>query len=70
MLCFTYAARNIRLTTLGMIQFLGPTLQWIIGWRWYGEPMNPQRLLSFGLIWLAVVLYLMSEKFTLQKRTK
>jgi chloramphenicol-sensitive protein RarD len=70
MLCFTYAARNIRLTTLGMIQFLGPTLQWIIGWRWYGEPMNPQRLLSFGLIWLAVALYLMSEKFTLQKRTK
>jgi chloramphenicol-sensitive protein RarD len=70
MLCFTYAARNIRLTTLGMIQFLGPTLQWIIGWRWYGETMDPQRLLSFGLIWLAVALYLMSEKFTLQKRTK
>jgi chloramphenicol-sensitive protein RarD len=62
MLCFTYAARNIRLTTLGMIQFLGPTLQWIIGWRWYGEPMNPQRLLSFGLIWLAVALYLISSR--------
>jgi len=62
MLCFTYAARNIRLTTLGMIQFLGPTLQWIIGWRWYSEPMNPQRLLSFGLIWLAVALYLISSR--------
>lgn len=70
MLCFTYAARSIRLTTLGMLQFLGPTLQWIIGWRWYGETMDPQRMLSFGLIWLAVVLYLSGGNFTLQKRTE
>lgn len=62
MLCFTYAARNIRLTTLGMLQFLGPTLQWIIGWRWYGEAMHPHRVLSFGLIWLAVALYLINSR--------
>lgn len=70
LLCFTYAARNIRLTTLGMIQFLGPTLQWIIGWRWYGETMDTHRVLSFGLIWLAVALYLMNGKSTLQQRTE
>ena len=62
LLCFTYAARNIRLTTLGMLQFLGPTLQWIIGWRWFGETMDPHRVLSFGLIWLAVVLYLIHSR--------
>jgi chloramphenicol-sensitive protein RarD len=61
MLCFTYAARKIRLTTLGMLQFLGPTLQWIIGWRFYGETMDFQRVLSFGLIWLAVAMYLMGR---------
>ena len=62
MLCFTYAARKIRLTTLGMLQFLGPTLQWIIGWRFYGESMDFQRVLSFSLIWLAVALYLLSGR--------
>jgi chloramphenicol-sensitive protein RarD len=45
-----------------MIQFLGPTLQWIIGWRWYGETMDPQRMLSFGLIWLAVAMYLINSR--------
>jgi len=62
LLCFTYAARKIRLTTLGMLQFLGPTLQWIIGWRFYGESMDFQRVLSFSLIWLAVALYLLSGR--------
>jgi len=54
---FGHAARNIRLTTLGIIQFLGPTLQFLIGWRLYGEPVTPARLLSFACIWLAVIIY-------------
>jgi chloramphenicol-sensitive protein RarD len=45
-----------------MIQFLGPTLQWIIGWRFYGESMDSYRVLSFGLIWLAVAMYLMGRR--------
>ncbi len=57
LLCFGHAARNIRLSTLGIIQFLGPTLQFFIGWRLYGEPMTAARLFSFALIWLAVALY-------------
>lgn len=57
LLCFGYAARNIRLSTLGMIQFIGPTLQFLIGWKLYGEPMSGLRLLSFGLIWAAIALY-------------
>ena len=57
LLCFGHAARNIRLSTLGIMQFIGPTLQFLIGWRLYGEPMTPARLGSFGLIWLAVTLY-------------
>jgi chloramphenicol-sensitive protein RarD len=54
---FGYAARNIRLSTLGILQFLGPTLQFFIGWKLYQEPMTPTRLLSFALIWLAIALY-------------
>ena len=54
LLCFGHAARTIRLTTLGVLQFLGPTIQFFIGWKLYGEPMTGTRLLSFALIWLAV----------------
>jgi chloramphenicol-sensitive protein RarD len=57
LLCFGYAARTIRLTTLGILQFLGPTIQFFIGWKVYGEPMTSARLFSFGLIWLAVGIY-------------
>ena len=57
LLLFAFASRNIRLSTLGMLQFIGPTLQFFIGWRIYGEPMTTVRLLSFGLIWAAIALY-------------
>ena len=57
LLLFGYAARTIRLTTLGILQFLGPTIQFFIGWKLYGEPMTSSRLLSFSLIWLAIGIY-------------
>lgn len=57
LLFFGHAARSIRLSTLGIIQFLGPTLQFLIGWLGYGEPMGGVRLASFALIWTAVAIY-------------
>ncbi len=57
LLCFGHAARHIRLSSLGMIQFIGPSLQFLIGWKWFGEPMTPIRLGSFALIWLAIAIY-------------
>lgn len=57
LLCFSYAARNISLTTLGVLQFIGPTIQFFIGWLLYHEPMTQMRLVSFGMIWLAIAVY-------------
>jgi chloramphenicol-sensitive protein RarD len=57
LLCFGHAARTISLTTLGILQFIGPTLQFLIGWQLYGEEMNPMRMTSFALIWMAVAIY-------------
>jgi chloramphenicol-sensitive protein RarD len=57
LLFFAAAARQIRLSTLGILQFLGPSLQFVIGWKLYGEPMPAARFAGFGLIWLAVGLY-------------
>ncbi len=67
LLFFGHAARTIRLTTLGILQFLGPTIQFLIGWQLYGEPMTAARLLSFGLIWLAVAIYAVDAGFTGQR---
>jgi chloramphenicol-sensitive protein RarD len=57
LLCFGFAARKIRLTTLGILQFIAPTLQFFIGWQLYGEPVTAARLASFALIWLAIAVY-------------
>lgn len=61
LLCFGHAARNISLTTLGILQFLGPTLQFLIGWLIYRESMSWQRSISFLLIWIAIGLYACSH---------
>lgn len=68
LLFFGHAARTIRLTTLGILQFLGPTLQFLIGWAIYHEPMTRGRLLSFALIWSAVAIYAADALITTQAR--
>jgi len=68
LLLFGHAVRSIRLTTLGILQFIGPTLQFLIGWQLYGEPMSGPRLLSFSLIWLAVGIYAADAWLTRDQR--
>lgn len=62
LLCFARGARSISLTLLGILQFIGPTGQFLIGWLIYDEPMPPMRLASFALIWVAVILYAFSTR--------
>lgn len=54
---FAYAAKRIQLTTLGFVQFVSPTMTFILGTLVYHEPMSPIKLLTFGFIWCAVALY-------------
>jgi chloramphenicol-sensitive protein RarD len=65
---FGHAARNISLTTLGILQFIGPTLQFVIGWKFYGEPMTSGRLLTFALIWVAIGIYAFDAR--MRERTR
>jgi len=57
LLLFAYGAQRIRLGTLGLLQYLGPSLQFALGVWVFHEPMQPERLLGFALIWLALLLY-------------
>ena len=47
---FAWSARRLPLSTIGFIQFLAPTLQFIVG-VWAGEALTPLRMLSFVFIW-------------------
>ena len=56
LLLFTAAARRLPYSTLGMLQFIAPTLQLLIGVA-YGEPLRTAHLLAFPAIWIALALY-------------
>jgi chloramphenicol-sensitive protein RarD len=60
LLLFARGARSISLSWLGILQFIGPTGQFCIGWLVYNEPLPPLRIASFALIWFAVILYIIS----------
>jgi chloramphenicol-sensitive protein RarD len=57
LMLFGAAAIRIPLTTLGLIQYLAPILQFLIGVVVYGEPMPLSRLAGFALVWLALVVF-------------
>ncbi len=54
---FAAAAKRITMTALGMTQYIGPTLQLLLGVFLYAEPFGSQRMIAFGLIWLALAIY-------------
>jgi chloramphenicol-sensitive protein RarD len=57
LLLFALGARRVTLTTLGILQYLAPTLQFLIGVFLYNEPFSSTQLVGFGLIWLALAVY-------------
>jgi chloramphenicol-sensitive protein RarD len=57
LLLFAAGARRIPMATLGLLQYLGPSLQFVLGVFVYGEPFNPTRAVGFVLIWAALALY-------------
>jgi chloramphenicol-sensitive protein RarD len=61
LLCFGGAATRIPLSTLGLMQYLTPTVQFILGLVVFGEPMPPMRWVGFGFIWLALAMFTFSS---------
>jgi len=53
---FALSARRLRLSTLGFLQYIGPTLQFILG-LYYGEAFTTYHAICFGLIWTALAIF-------------
>jgi chloramphenicol-sensitive protein RarD len=60
LLLFTAAARRLTYSTLGMLQFIAPTLQFLIAVLLYGEPFTRAHALAFGAIWTAVAAFIVA----------
>jgi len=57
LICFTAAARRLRLSTLGFLQYLTPTVQFLLAVIAFGEPFTPANAAGFILIWAALIVY-------------
>lgn len=57
LLLFAFAARNVHLTTLGLLQYLSPTCGLWLGVAFYHEPFPKERALGFFFIWGALALF-------------
>jgi chloramphenicol-sensitive protein RarD len=57
LLCFAAAAQRLPLVTLGLLQYLTPSMQMILGVAMAREPMPPARWIGFGLIWVALAVF-------------
>ncbi len=57
LLLFAAGARRIPLATLGILQYISPSLQMLLGVWLYAEPFEPARAVGFCLIWIALLLY-------------
>lgn len=67
LLFFTAAATRLRLSTLGFFQYLGPTLMFLLAVTFYGETIGQDKLVTFGFIWAALLLFILDALYTQRK---
>jgi chloramphenicol-sensitive protein RarD len=60
LLLFTAAAKRLPYSTMGMLQFIAPTLQFLIAVVLYGEPFTTAHAIAFPAIWTALLLYVVA----------
>jgi chloramphenicol-sensitive protein RarD len=57
LLMFSSAARRIPLSLIGILQYIAPTLQFLLGVMVYREPFTVTKLVGFGIVWTSLVIF-------------
>ncbi len=57
LILFSVAARSLPLSIVGLLQYIAPSLLFVVGWAVYGEPLSLKTLCSFVLIWVALAMF-------------
>jgi chloramphenicol-sensitive protein RarD len=68
LLLFGLSARSIPLTLLGILQYIAPTVQFLLGIFLYQEPFTVTRLIGFAIIWLALIIFTVEGMYERRKR--
>jgi chloramphenicol-sensitive protein RarD len=63
LLLFGAALRRLELSSIGFLQYLGPTLQFLVAFAIFHEPLHRAKLGSFALCWLAIAVYVADSVF-------
>ncbi|GAB2629482.1 EamA family transporter RarD [Nocardioides ginkgobilobae] len=67
LICFGAAATRVPLSTIGLLQYLAPVLQFLLGVLWFREEMPAARWVGFVLVWIALVVFT-AEALTHRRR--
>lgn len=67
LLLFAQGAQRVQLSTLGLLQYISPSVQFLLGLFLYDEPFDTARLQAFAVIWAGLVLYT-ADSFWSQRR--
>jgi chloramphenicol-sensitive protein RarD len=57
LLLFAFAVQRLRYTTIGMLQYIAPSIAFVLAIAIFGEHLNLIRIVSFGLIWLSLIVF-------------
>lgn len=57
LLMFASAAKQIPLTMVGLLQYIAPSMQFLLGVFLYKEPFDHSHLIGFGIVWAALVIF-------------
>jgi len=68
LLLFAAGARRIPMATLGILQYISPSLQFALGLWFFHEPFQPARMAGFALIWVALCVYTVEGWWTARRR--
>ena len=60
LMLFSYAMKRVRMATVGLVQYLNPTLQFALAVLLFAEPVTLWHLIAFPVIWVALALYSLS----------
>jgi chloramphenicol-sensitive protein RarD len=61
LLMFTYAAQRIPLTTVGIMHYITPTCQLLLGVLIYGESFKSTQAIGFGIVWIALIVFCLEK---------
>lgn len=66
-LLYVTGARRLPLSTMAIFFYINPTLQFLAGVLFFDEPVTAAQLFSFGLIWLALIVYTVEGRFRMRR---